>query len=254
MKSGEVTARGRGSSLAALRARHDRPYASRARRQHRDAVAEVERLLDVVGDEHDGARLLDQTVGQPLLHLGARDRVERSERLVEQQHRLAGQQRSRKGDALAHAAGELTWTGRGELAETELLEHRQRLPARLAARGARQLQRQRRVVERAAPGQQQVVLEHQRAALEPPQRVGLPADLDAALGGLREAADQLEQRRLSAARAADDSKRLAAAEAQVELLERGDLALACAEALQDRGDDDLLLCDGRPGAAPPISI
>jgi hypothetical protein len=44
---------------------------------------------------------------QPTLHLGARDRVERGERLVERQHRLARQQRAHERDTLAHAAGQL---------------------------------------------------------------------------------------------------------------------------------------------------
>ena len=41
---------------------------------------------------------------KPLLQLGARDRVERAERLVEQQHLLAGEQRAQKRDPLPHPA------------------------------------------------------------------------------------------------------------------------------------------------------
>ena len=61
-----------------------------------DAVGEHERLLDVVGDEQDRARLARQRAGEPRLHLGAGDRVERAERLVEAQHGLAGQQRAQR--------------------------------------------------------------------------------------------------------------------------------------------------------------
>ena len=44
---------------------------------------------------------------EPGLHLRARDRVERRERLVQRQHRLAGQQRAQERDPLAHAARQL---------------------------------------------------------------------------------------------------------------------------------------------------
>ena len=45
--------------------------------------------------------------GQPGLHLGPGDRVERGEGLVERQHRLAGDQGAQEGDPLAHPAREL---------------------------------------------------------------------------------------------------------------------------------------------------
>ena len=44
---------------------------------------------------------------RPLLQLGARDRVERRERLVEQEHRPLRQERAGKRDPLAHPAGQL---------------------------------------------------------------------------------------------------------------------------------------------------
>ncbi len=77
-----------------------------------DPVAELEGLGQVVGDEHH--RLADLVV-QPddlVLHVPADQRVERGERLVEQQHvRVAGQ-RPGQPDALLHAAGELVGVGR----------------------------------------------------------------------------------------------------------------------------------------------
>ena len=71
------------------------------------AVAHLDRLVDVVGDEHD--RLADlrlqaqELVLQPL----AVDRVDRAERLVHQHQRRVGGERARDADALALAAGEL---------------------------------------------------------------------------------------------------------------------------------------------------
>src|SRR5712672_2681433 len=56
------------------------------RREHQDAAADQQRLLDRMGDEdHREADLLPQS-DQLLLHLAAGERVERRERLVHQQH------------------------------------------------------------------------------------------------------------------------------------------------------------------------
>ena len=163
--SGEVTVSVRGVARGRRRAQlGDEPR--RAGRQHRDAVAEVERLLDVVGDEHHRARLGGERGCEPLLHLAARDRVEAAERLVEQQHGLAGEQRPQEGDALAHPAGELARPRRLETGEAEALEQRRRGAARLGAAEAMVSERQRRVVERGQPGEQQIALRHVGAALE----------------------------------------------------------------------------------------
>ena len=74
---------------------------------HRDAVAEAERLVHVMRHEHDRGAEAALDVEQVLLRLGADDRIERTERLVHQQHRRFGGQRARHPDALLLAAGEL---------------------------------------------------------------------------------------------------------------------------------------------------
>jgi hypothetical protein len=67
-----------------------------------------------VGDEHGR----DPEVGQQPLYLGpdldAQDRVQVGERLVQQQHRRAGDQRPGQGDPLGLAAGQ---AGRQAVAE-----------------------------------------------------------------------------------------------------------------------------------------
>ncbi len=73
-----------------------------------------------------------ERAGEPVLHRGAGDRVERAEGLVEQQHRPAGQQRAQEGHALAHAAGQLGRARALELGQPEALEQRLGAPARLA--------------------------------------------------------------------------------------------------------------------------
>ena len=110
---------------------------------------------------------------QPLLHLRAGDRVERAERLVQAQHRLAREQRAQERHALAHAAGQLVGVRALEALEPELGEQRAARGARAArAPQAGDAQRERGVVERAQPRQQQVALGHQhgrqRSSTDPP--------------------------------------------------------------------------------------
>ena len=76
----------------------------RARRHHDDAVGEQQRLLDVVRDEHDRATVARPHLLQPLLHRAAGDRVERAERLVEQQHGPRDEERAQQRDPLPHAS------------------------------------------------------------------------------------------------------------------------------------------------------
>ncbi len=75
--------------------------------QHRDPVGDVERLLLVVGDQHGGHVHLVVQAPQPrpqvLTHLG----VERTERLVEQQHLGVDRQGAGQRHALPLTTGEL---------------------------------------------------------------------------------------------------------------------------------------------------
>ena len=86
-----------------------------------------------------------------------------------------------------------------EAAEAERGEERARLVAGLPAARAREAQRQRGVVERAEPGQQEVALGHE-------DRV---ARLHRSRVGRGQAADELQQRRLPAAAGPDDGDDLA---------------------------------------------
>ena len=68
----------------------DAPDAPRSRLHHHDPVAEVDRLVDVVGDQQHGDALGLPDALQLVLQPRARQRIERAERLVEQQHAAAG--------------------------------------------------------------------------------------------------------------------------------------------------------------------
>ena len=72
-----------------------------------DAVAHVDRFVDVVGDEeHRRAARLPEPQ-HFVLHPHAGEGVERAERFVEQQDFGVIDQRAGERDALGHAAGEM---------------------------------------------------------------------------------------------------------------------------------------------------
>ena len=94
--------------------------------EDRDAVAHLDRLVDVVGDEDHRLADLPVQASELVLQPETRDRVERAERLVHQQYRRVGRERTRQADALALAAGQLRriplGVGRVEPDELEQLD------------------------------------------------------------------------------------------------------------------------------------
>ena len=170
-----------------------------------------------------------QRLRQPLLHLGAGDRVERGERLVERQHRLAGDEGAEEGDALAHSAGELGRRGLLEAGEAEALEERPRLSPSLCPAQAAVAQRQGRVVDRRVPGQQQVALGHVGATGEALGRAAGATDLQGSGARLAQPADQLQQGRLAAAGWPDQADHAARAHLEIEPVDRPQLAVGVLE-------------------------
>ena len=92
------------------------------RRHHDHAVGEINRLGDVVGDVDDGLARLAPDVGEQPLHVVARQRIKRRERLVHQQHSRIVGERARDRDALLHSAGQVMRIGVGELLKLDQLE------------------------------------------------------------------------------------------------------------------------------------
>ena len=74
---------------------------------HRDLVAHLHGLVDVVGDQDDGLAEVALQPQELVLEPCPDDRVDGRERLVHQQHRRVGGQRAGDADALLLAAGEL---------------------------------------------------------------------------------------------------------------------------------------------------
>ena len=75
--------------------------------QDRDLVPHLDRLVDVVGDEHDRLADLLLEVLELVLQPGAVDRVDRTERLVHQHQRRVGGERPGDAHPLALPAREL---------------------------------------------------------------------------------------------------------------------------------------------------
>ena len=94
--------------------------------QHDDPVGERERFRDVVGDQDGGEAVLVPDALQQPVHLAAGQRVERAERLVEQQDARVADERAREGDALALAAREHGRPVVGAVGEPDVVERRRR--------------------------------------------------------------------------------------------------------------------------------
>ena len=181
---------------------------------HEHAIGDEDGLLDVVRHEQHGQAVPLPDVGQELLHDAARERVERTERLVHQQQAGSIGERARDRDPLLHAARELARLRVGELVEPD---ERQQLVGARALLGARQLlaaQRELDVAARAQPGEQRVLLEDDAAVAARPLH-GPAVDLHDPRARLRQAGDDREQRALAAARGADERHELVLGDLQV---------------------------------------
>ena len=105
--------------------------------QDDDLVAEQERLVDVVGDEHDRLAELALQSEQLLLQLGADDRVDGAEWLVHQQDVRVDRESAGDADALLLAARELARVAIGEgPVEPDGVEQFEGVVVRLALAGA----------------------------------------------------------------------------------------------------------------------
>src|SRR3984885_15541303 len=135
----------------------------RTGRHHADPVGEINRLVDVGGNNQNRLAGLEPDPQQFILHHLARLRIERAEGLVEQQNGGITGQRSRNRDALLHAAGEFAWES--------VLKAFQADHANQAIGNARALLRRKwtalktieNVVAHREPGKQRIFLKHHAA-------------------------------------------------------------------------------------------
>src|ERR1043166_770681 len=197
--------------------------AARMRREHQDAAADEQRLLDRM--RHEQYREAD-IVPQPahlLLHLAPRQRIERRERLVHQQHGGLHRERARDRDALLHAAGEHVRMDVLETREVDLVEQRARvLDSFLARHAAIDQQREHDIAEHGLPRQELVeFLEHHHAVgARLLDRLARQANLS--LHRMHEPRDGFQQRRLAAARRPEHHEALALIDFEADAPRRGD--------------------------------
>ena len=170
--------------------------------QDGDDVGERQRLFLVVRDEHHGRA----ERGEQLLDLSAQAvaqaRVQRRERLVEQDQPRLRRERAGDGHTLLLAAGELVGTALAEAAEADQVE--QLVDRRAAAAPAREPEAD--VLGDGQVGEEQAVLRH---VADAPRWAGtlvlrvverLAVERDAPASGAVEAGEQAQQRRLAGSR------------------------------------------------------
>ena len=192
------------------------------RAHHHHAVRQIHRLGHVVGHVDHGLAGLPPHVREQALHVVAGERVERRERLVHQQHgRIVGE-RARDGDPLLHPAGQMMRVGLHELFELHQLELLARDLLALGLADPLHLQAEGHVSERRAPREQLgEILEHD-AAIHAVAGDGLAADADLAGGRRQKSGDDIEQRRLAAARRADQTEEFRRLDVEAYSLDAGD--------------------------------
>ena len=172
---------------------------------HHDLVGDVHRLLLVVGDDdRRRVRLLVQPP-QPHAQLGANLRVERAERLVEQQHGGIDGERAGEAHPLPLTAGELRRVAIREAVELHELEQLLHARLRLGLRALADLHAERDVVVDGHVLEGGVVLEDEAdvAILRPAAGHVLVVDEDGSGVGRLEPRDHAQQRRLAAAARAE---------------------------------------------------
>src|SRR5262245_30466313 len=179
------------------------------RREHDDAVGEEHSLVDLVSHEQRGGLGAREDFQQFHLHEFARLRVERGERLVEQQELRLYRESARDIHALAHAAGELVRIVLGKASESDELDQRARALLALGlGEPALQVEAVGHVLDDRAPWKQAVMLEHHGAVRSGPlDRAAV--EQDRAGRDRKETIDRVEEGRFAAARRPHDGDELA---------------------------------------------
>ncbi len=149
--------------------------AAGTRAHHRDPIAEQDRLVDRMGDEHHGLALVGpfHERKQLLLQDLAGLRVECRERLIHQQDRRVHGERAHQPHALLHSAGQLVGIMALEAGEPDHVQIMCDPRADFGARHARHGQSESAIVVDGLPRQQPEMLEHHGDAVG--RRVPPPA-------------------------------------------------------------------------------
>src|SRR5215208_2486968 len=193
---------------------------SRRFAQRYDAVGEKHRLFHIMGDEQDRDRNGLPNLQNQFLQDRPRERIDRAKWLVHQQHVRLADQSARNADALLHAAGELIGIIVLVAFKPNQADVFEATRARVAGgKLLEAVQAELDVLNDAAPREDRlgVLLEDIDHPLGR-AHYGFAIEHDLALGRQLQSRDQLEQRRLAAARRTDDRQEAALVDAAGQVL------------------------------------
>src|SRR5574337_3072 len=220
--------------------------------QHRDAVADGEQAVEVVGDHEDGEakRLLQR--GDEVVEIASRDRIEPGGRLVQKDDVGIERDGARERGALGHAARQLGWklVG-GVLRQADEVELLRRKPVHEGLRQAQMLAHRRLdVLPDVEAREERPLLKEDAPALadEEPllerQLVEIAAkNFDRAGALAQKPQDRARQHGLARPRGADETQDLAPVEVEIEAVEHQPVAEANLQVAH--ADDDFSLAGDR---------
>ena len=197
-----------------------------------DAVGQGDGFVDVVGDQQHGGAMPAAQLANQFVHAQPGDRVQRRERLIEQNEFRVGHEGSRQRDPLCFTTGKFLRPCPFASGEIDLAQRRPGSPIGVCA-----VQAQRDVAQHALPRKQSIGLEHHRA---------LGRHLDAATVRLVESRQQPQQGALAAARGTEQDDEFVVVDGEVEVIQHG----AVAEGADDLFDEyarPLTRCGRDPG-------
>ena len=245
-----------GNAAPRARARDDRVVAAAGRRGvariaddqtvlDLDNALGVARDLAVMGDQHDGVAAPMQLC-QQRHHLGAAFTVERSGRLVGEDHAAAVHQRAGDGHALLLSAGKLAWAMGETIGEAKGGQKLLRTAPPFRCRGAGVHRRDFDVFDRSRGSDQVVALENESEGVAPKagqlvgrQRRHVDAlERIAAAGRPVETAEDVHQRRLARARRAHHGDELAGVDGERDAVQNLDRDVAGVVSLGESGKLD----------------
>ena len=202
--------------------------------QHHDAVGQRHRLDLVVRDVDRGRAQVAVQLGDLDARLAAQRRVEVGQRLVEQEDLGRTHDGAADRDPLALAARQVLRRAVQVLRQVQDLGRAADLLLDLGLVDVGQPQRKRHVVGHAHVRVQRVALEHHRQVALARRQLGdvAPVELDAAAADLGQPGDHAQQRRLAAARRADEDDELALLDRQVHALDDAHVAVGLLDILQ----------------------
>jgi hypothetical protein len=198
------------------------------------ANAQLQRLLLVVGHEHEGGAQPAVQGGDLGAHLLAELPVQGGHRLVEEQHLRLEDERAGQGHPLALAARETVHGAAGQLAQADEVE-RARHPRRDVGPGhVRHLEAEGDVAFDGAVREERVVLEDgvHRAAVRRDVGHVAAGEEHAPRVGRVEPGHQPEERGLAAARRAEEGEEFAGPDLQRDLAHAAHGAVGLADALE----------------------